>query len=133
MNNPPFKIKPVITEEDIDELGHVNNVIYLKWVQEAAVAHWKFLATAEQQESIVWVVTRHEIDYKLPAKSGDEITAGTWVGKSSGILFERFTEITRESDEKILASAKTLWCPVDIKTRRPVRVGDDIRKVFSTD
>ena len=59
-----FELAITITPEDIDELGHVNNVVYLRWVQETAVAHWRAAATPAQQAEVVWVVVRHEIEYK---------------------------------------------------------------------
>jgi len=58
---------------DIDEQNHVNNTVYLRWIQDIATAHWKSLASAEAQAGIAWVVLRHEIDYKSPASLGDEI------------------------------------------------------------
>src|SRR5204862_697120 len=81
---------------DIDEQNHVNNIVYLRWVQDVATAHWKTLASAESQAVIGWIVLRHEIDYKMPASLGDEIVLRTWVGKASRLKFERFTEIRRE-------------------------------------
>jgi acyl-CoA thioester hydrolase len=116
---------------DIDELGHVNNVVYLRWVQDVAVAHWRAAATAVQQAEIAWVVVRHEIDYKRAAKLGDSIIARTWVGVATANTFERHTEILRADDQRLLARARTLWCPVDIRSGRPTRVGDDVRERFS--
>ncbi|HTR80539.1 MAG TPA: acyl-CoA thioesterase, partial [Bacteroidota bacterium] len=75
-----FEIKVTVDPKDIDELGHVNNVVYLRWVQEAAVAHWLSGTSVEEQSGIVWVVLRHEIDYKHPARLGDPLLARTWVG-----------------------------------------------------
>lgn len=126
-----FEIKISVKKSDIDLLNHVNNTVYLRWAQDVAIAHWKAVATEEQQENIIWVVTRHEIDYKSPAKLGDDIIAKTWVGKATEVIFERFTEISRESDNKILAKAKTLWCPINTKTGRIIRVDADVRKRFS--
>ena len=65
----PIEILP----EHIDQLGHVNNVVYLRWVQDAAIAHWSAAAPENEQEKLLWVVTRHEIDYKRPALPGDKI------------------------------------------------------------
>ena len=128
----PFEITVRVRPEDIDELGHVNNVHYLRWVQDAAVAHWKALAPREDQDRLLWVVLRHEIDYKHAAKAGDELIARTWVGESTRIAFERLTEIRRSADGQVLAKARTLWCPIDAKTRRPVQVGPRVREIFSS-
>lgn len=127
-----FELRRNVRPEDIDRLNHVNNTVYVRWVQDAAVAHWYHAATEEEAEKYLWVVIRHEIDYKYPAKSGDEIIAKTRVGTSTALAFERLTDIYRASDNKLLASARTLWCPVDPKSLRPVRVSDETRKRFST-
>ena len=77
---PVFEIRIAVTPADIDVMDHVNNVAYLRWVQEVAIAHWRSLTTPEEQQQWLWVVLRHEIDYKQPAVLGDEIVARTWVG-----------------------------------------------------
>ncbi len=125
-----FELPLSVTAADIDELDHVNNTVYLRWVQDAAVAHWRAAATPEQQEEIVWVVLRHEIDFKRPALLGDRIVARTWVGTATIHAFDRHTEICRE-DGALLARARTVWCPIDLETGRPKRVGDDVRHRFS--
>ncbi|HEV3244333.1 MAG TPA: thioesterase family protein [Chthoniobacterales bacterium] len=117
---------------DIDEQNHVNNTVYLRWIQDIATAHWKSLASAEAQAGIAWVVLRHEIDYKSPASLGDEILLRTWVGKASRLKFERFTEILRKIDKQLLAQARTLWVPVDVHNGKPTRVSAELRAQFST-
>jgi acyl-CoA thioester hydrolase len=117
---------------DIDELGHVNNTVYVRWVQDIAIAHWRASAPAEAQAALVWVVARHEIDYKHPALPGDEIRARTWVGPASRLAFERNTEILRARDGRLLAKARTIWVPLDPRTGRPVEVGPEVRERFST-
>jgi len=116
---------------DIDEQNHVNNTVYLRWVQEVATAHWQAIASREAQEGIGWVVLRHEIDYKAPAGLGDDLILRTWVGKATRLTFERFTEILRSSDGQLLSKARTLWCPINAQTGRPVRVPVDVREQFS--
>lgn len=117
---------------DIDEQNHVNNTVYLRWIQDVAVAHWRALASPEAQQVIGWVVLRHEIDYKAPATLGDEIVVRTWVGKASHLTFERFTEIHRKNQRQILSQARTLWCPINMQTGRPMRVSAKVRAQFST-
>ena len=134
-DSPPaadrFERPVVIEDTDIDELGHVNNVVYVRWVQEIATAHWGAAATEKQQDEVAWVALRHEIDYKHPALPGDEIIASTWVGTAEAVRFERFVEILRARDRKVLAFSRTLWCPISRATGRILRVDQDIRAAFS--
>ena len=116
---------------DIDGMGHVNNIVYLRWVQDVAVAHWRAAASAEDQRRLLWVVLRHEIDYKQAAKPGDRLVVRTWVGTATRIRFERHTEILRAADGVLLAKALTVWCPVDAATGRPSPVSPEVRAVFS--
>jgi len=131
MSSAAFEMIVSVLPEDIDQQNHVNNTVYLRWVQEVATAHWRAVATADAQENIGWVVLRHEIDYKTPACLGDEIVLRTWVGKSTRLTFERFTEIRRSGDDQLLSNARTLWCPINAQTARPVRVPAEVRKQFS--
>jgi len=126
-----FELPITVYEEDIDQLGHVNNVVYVRWVQEAAVAHWHVLSSAEERSRLLWVVIRHEVDYMRPALLNNQIMARTWVGEADGLTFERNTEIVRTSDHALLAKARTLWCPVNAKTMRPTEPGDEVRSRFS--
>jgi acyl-CoA thioester hydrolase len=127
----PFDLDIPVKPQDIDELGHVSNIVYLRWVQEVAIAHWRSTATSEQQSGLLWVVLRHEIDYKRPAKEGNVIVARTRVGVARGQAFERHTEILRKGDLKQLAVARTIWSPIDATTGRPKRVSEEIRDRFS--
>jgi acyl-CoA thioester hydrolase len=126
-----FEIEVAVLPTDIDEQDHVNNMVYLRWVQEIAIAHWQEVASADAQTEVAWVVLRHEIDYKRPAFLGDEIKLLTWVGKATRLTFERFTEISRKADGQVVAKARTLWCPVNRATGKPVRVSSDVRTQFS--
>ena len=131
MSSAPFEISVSVMPGDIDEQNHVNNTVYLRWVQEVATAHWQAVASGEAQESIGWVVLRHEIDYKAAACLGDEVVLRTWVGNATRLTFERFTEIRRNSDAQLLSKARTLWCPINAQTGRPVRVPPEVREQFS--
>ncbi|MEO8139235.1 MAG: thioesterase family protein [Gemmatimonadota bacterium] len=127
-----FELPIAVLPADIDELGHVNNVVYLRWVQDAAVAHWQAAATEAQQATLAWVAVRHEIDYKYPAMPGEQLVARTWVGRSEKSSFERHTEILRGSDRRLLARARTLWCPISRATGKPTKVDESVRARFST-
>lgn len=131
MSSAPFEMTISVLPEDIDGQNHVNNTVYLRWVQEVATAHWQAVASGEAQEGIGWVVLRHEIDYKAPACLGDAVVLRTWVGKATRLTFERFTEIRRRSGDQLLSTARTLWCPINAQTGRPVRVPAEVREQFS--
>ena len=131
MHAPVFETTVPVLPADIDEQNHVNNTVYLRWVQDVAVAHWKSLASKEAQAAIGWVVLRHEIDYRLPAGLGDEIILRTWVGEATRLKFERLTQIRRRKGQQILANARTLWVPIDWSTGKPTRVSAEVRAQFS--
>ena len=126
-----FEMRITVNPNDIDQLGHVNNVVYLRWVQEVAVAHWSAAAPAVDQAKLRWVVVRHEIDYKRPAVLGDEVIARTWVGTATRRAFDRHTELLRASERRVLARARTVWCPIDARTGRPTDVSPEVRARFS--
>jgi acyl-CoA thioester hydrolase len=126
-----FEIFVPVEAGDIDQNGHVNNVTYLRWAQDAAAAHWRALAPVEDQETLCWVILRHEIDYRQPAYLGDALSVRTWVGSATRFKFERFTEIRRLSDRVLLAKARTVWCALNTETRKPAIVSGDLRALFS--
>jgi acyl-CoA thioester hydrolase len=121
-----FDVKP----NEIDAMGHVNNVVYLKWVQDAAEAHWNVIAPEEVKAKYSWVVLRHEIDYHNPAFEGQTVQAITWVENYQGVRSDRIVQLINKESQKILAKAKTTWCLLDSKTQRPKRIESDIVSVF---
>lgn len=124
-----FRVDLRIGDGDIDNLGHVNNVVYLRWVQEAAEAHWMTLADEEQRKAMVWVVLRHEIDYHRAAVPGDAPHAMTWVGETAGVRSVRHVSICDLSG-RLLASARTTWCLLDAKDMRPKRIAGDVEDIL---
>jgi acyl-CoA thioester hydrolase len=130
-NAEVFELPITVLAADIDQLGHVNNVVYLRWVQDVAAAHWHAAAPPADQVKVVWVVVRHEIDYKRPALLADAVLARTWVGTASGRRFERHTEILRVADRRLLARARTVWCPIDRQTGRLTDVSPEVRARFA--
>ena len=113
-----------VSAEDIDAQGHVNNVAYVRWIQDVAVAHWFSVTTEEIREKYTWMLTRHEIDYKKQTFENEEVTAETWVGDATRITWERFTEIKRGDD--ILVKAKSIWCLIDRQTSKPSRITSEM-------
>ena len=95
---------------DIDELGHVNNIVYLRYAQDIATAHWRARASAEMVAGYVWVVLRHEADYRAPLTMGDDVEVRTWVDDApSGAAWARFVEIYKAGAEKPAAQIKSNW------------------------
>ena len=119
-----------VMEEDLDDLNHVNNVIYVQWIQDIAKEHWEVRATDKLKKKFIWVVIRHEIDYKKQAFLGDEILIETYVGETTFVTSERFVNIKNATSGEILVAAKSMWCLLDAKSKRPTKITEDLRTVF---
>lgn len=129
-DRPVFEMRFTAAPEHIDELGHVNNAVWVQWIQQIAVAHWDAVAAPKHQERYFWVVVRHEIDYLRPAHEGDRVTARTWVGEApQGARFDRFVEFAG-TDGKLQVRARTVWAILDRATGRPLRVPQDVVAPF---
>lgn len=116
--------------EHIDELGHVNNAVWVQWIQQVAVAHWDEVAPEDLKQIYYWVVVRHEIDYLRPAHEGDLVTARTWVGaEPQGARSDRFVEFMG-SDGKVRVRARTQWAIIDKALGRPIRVPAEVMAPF---
>jgi acyl-CoA thioester hydrolase len=115
---------------DFDELGHVNNAVYLRWAQEIAIRHWGLIAGEALIRKYLWVVLRHEVDYRDPVLPGDEVLARTWLGQADGPRFDRFIDIRKPDASRASASVRTVWCMLDAQTRKPRRVGAEIFEAF---
>lgn len=115
---------------EIDELGHVNNAVYLDWAQDIAIAHWGRLAGPELLARHVWVVLRHEIDYRDPIIAGDSVEIRTWLGRAAGPRFERHIDIRKPQARRYSAKVLSDWCLLDANTRKPLRVGSEILAAF---
>ena len=132
MTRPTFEITLVAGPEHIDELGHVNNAVWVQWIQHVAVAHWESVADPAHKDDYYWVVVRHEIDYLRAAHEGDQIIARTWVGEApQGARFDRLMEFTGP-DGKVCVRAKTQWAIIDKALGRPIRVPPEVVAPFMT-
>jgi len=128
-DRPVFAQPRTATPEDIDELGHVNNAVYVRWIQDIATAHWRAVARAADVDAYVWVVTRHEIDYRRATMPGEMVTVRTWVGEPQGARFDRFVEIVG-ADGAVKVAARTVWALVDRATMRPLRIQRELAAPF---
>jgi len=124
------KVKP----EEIDGLGHVNNLVYLEWFVEAAAAHSRAVGWGLERMLAMgegWVVRRHEIDYLLPVKPDETVLIRTWVETAESASSERRYEIYRPSDGKQVCRGLTRWVWIDYKTGRPRRIPIEVTQAFS--
>jgi acyl-CoA thioester hydrolase len=116
--------------EHIDELGHVNNAVWVQWIQQVAVAHWEAVADAAHKDAYYWVVVRHEIDYLRAAYPGDQVIGRTWVGDApKGARFDRLMEFIGH-DGKPCVRARTQWAIIDKAAGRPIRVPPEVIAPF---
>ena len=125
-----FTYQHVVTKNEIDTLNHVNNVVYVQWIQDISTKHWNDLTKNSSDLNFVWVVTRHEIDYKGQALLGDTITFKTWVGETKGVTSVRHVEILKGTD--IIVKATTVWCMLHAETLKPARITESVLKILET-
>jgi acyl-CoA thioester hydrolase len=128
-----FEYPHQVTQNEIDGVGHVNNLAYLRWMQDAAVAHsaaqgWPSKAYYELGQG--WVVRSHFIEYLVPAFLGDEIVVRTWIAEMKRVTSIRRYELMRTTDGKQLAVAQTNWAFVRFSTLQPCRVPPEVLNAF---
>lgn len=132
MDNPvstPFSIEIVALPTDIDELNHVNNVVFVRWVQDVAIAHWMATSSKTLRDTYSWMLLRHEIDYVGQAFLGDRLIGTTWVGEAKGATFERFVELKK--DGKVITKSRTVWALLDAKTLKPKRIDQAMNELLA--
>ena len=118
-----------VLQSVIDENGHVNNVAYVQWMQEAAIRHGESVAY-KPPENAGWFVREHRVEYLLPAFLGDRIEVRTWITELKRVRLHRRYEFTRNADGKVIARGKTDWVYVDTKTGRPMAIPIEIQVLF---
>jgi len=130
VNSSTFELSFTAAPEHIDELGHVNNAVWVQWIQQVAVAHWEAVADLSHKDAYYWVVVRHEIDYLRAAYPGDVITARTWIGDGPrGARSTRFVEFIG-TEGKVCVRAKTDWAIIDKASGKPIRVPPEVVAPF---
>tara|TARA_R110000868_G_scaffold19664_2_gene84458 strand:- start:5265 stop:5747 length:483 start_codon:yes stop_codon:yes gene_type:complete len=115
---------------DFDELGHVNNVVYLRWVQDIAVTHWHAVAPPAMIEAEVWIALKHTIEYRDPILPGESAEIRTWLGEVRGPRFDRHVDIRKPGAKRFSARAVTEWCRINRATRRPMRINGAVLDLF---
>lgn len=124
-----YSMTTEVLTEHIDTLGHVNNVQYLYWVQDAAHNHWEALIQNIDKPLGVWVVRSHSITYKQPALEGDKLTLKTYVKQSRGVLSERIVEIFN-AEQKLLAVCSTQWCFINPINQKLEMIPNTVLELF---
>jgi acyl-CoA thioester hydrolase len=116
--------------EHIDEMGHVNNAVWVQWIQDMATAHWDAVAAPEHARDFIWLVVRHEIDYRGNIDAGESVTGETWIpGEPRGATSLRRVDFT-DAAGKVIVSASTTWAMLDRQTQRLVRVRPEVIAPF---
>lgn len=131
MHSKRFALSIGVTPDDIDELGHVSNQVYLRWVLEVATAHSASVGWSHREYRAlggVFVVRRHELDYLAPVLAGQQLRVSTWVESLRAASCVRATEIARDDD--IVFRAATTWVFTSLPTGRPQRIPDQLRAAF---
>ncbi|MDH7447533.1 acyl-CoA thioesterase [Aquimarina sp. 2201CG14-23] len=131
MNTEIFESRIIVPKSAIDDMNHVNNVMYLQWVQDIAKKHWEYKTNPELRNIYVWVVLNHYIEYQNPAFEKDELVIQTWIDHHHGAKSERHTKIIHSSSQKTVVTAKTQWCLLHKETLRPIRINKEISTLFS--
>lgn len=130
MNKNSFEFSFIVLSEHLDVLQHVNNVVYVQWMQEIATKHWTSFVSPELHEKVLWVVRRHEIDYLAQAFLNDELLLKTSTGEHSAVTWDRHYEIIRKSDNRKIITAKSVWVLLDRKTFKPRRIDEEVLNVL---
>lgn len=126
-----FRHEIRVEDSDIDEFGHANNVVWVRWVNEAAMAHSR--AVGLDPEALIamhamWIVRKHEIEYLLPAFAGEQLVCLTWPAAVRGATSLRRNVFVREG--RVLARASTTWAVLNTETGRPRRVPLDMMHAY---
>ena len=130
--NPIYQFNIHVTAEVLDRNGHVNNVAYLQWLQDAAVRHATAAGCmdATAAAGATWVVRSHFIEYLAPAFAGDTLTMLTWVVNFQKVRSLRKYKLIRTSDQTVVARAETDWVFVNAKTGRPMKIPDEVKNTL---
>jgi acyl-CoA thioester hydrolase len=132
LTRPVYAYAFSVPQEAIDENGHVNNVYYVQWMQDAAVRHYEFIGGVPPMQALgaTWVVRSHQIEYLAPAFAGDEIEVRTWVVNIRRVRSLRRYEFVRKSDGRLLSKGETDWVFVEAVSGRPLAIPEEVSCLF---
>ncbi|WP_394971614.1 acyl-CoA thioesterase [uncultured Croceitalea sp.] len=126
-----YSIVKTVNQNDLDDLNHVNNVVYVEWIQEISKKHWEEVSS-NIQNKYIWVVRRHDITYYDAAKFKDEVLINTTIKDTKGPISYRIVEMKDNKTQKLLVKSITEWCLLNSKTYKPIRVPEIVRNLFTT-
>jgi acyl-CoA thioester hydrolase len=129
---PIYQFEIEVTARDVDRNGHVNNVVYIRWMQDAAIAHARASGCTKASEAVgaTWVVRTHHIEYLLPLFAGDKVTVLTWPANFQRVRSLRKYKFVRTKDGALVARAETDWVFVNAKTGRPQSIPEEVRNTL---
>lgn len=132
MESSVYQFKIDVTEKDVDRNGHVNNVVYIQWMQDAAIAHARASGCTKASEAVgaTWVVRTHHIEYLSPLFAGDKVTMLTWPASFQRVRSTRKYKFIRAKDGAVIARAETDWVFVNAKTGRPQSIPEEVRNTL---
>ena len=128
-----FPYRHTVRHDEIDGLGHANNVAYVDWMQSAAMAHSTALGWPHEryrEAGCGWVVRSHKIDYLQPAFADDRVVVHTWVATMRKATSLRRYQIVRETDGTLLATAETKWAFINFATGQPMRIAREVAESY---
>ncbi len=129
-----YTVRYPVRQYELDVLGHVNNAVYLNWVEQVAIEHVEALGYGRAwstERGGAWVVREHHITYHRPVEYGDVVLVTTLPQELSGVRGLRRTEIHREADGALTTEVLTQWIWVRASDGRPTRVPAEMLKVFA--
>lgn len=125
-----YSVVKTVSITDLDDLDHVNNVIYVQWIQDVSKNHWEKVCSG-MKEHYLWVVRRHDITYYAAAKLKDEVLIATRIKDSRGSISFREVEMKDYKTNKLLVKSVTEWCLLSAETLKPIRIPETIKNLFT--
>ena len=128
-----FEKSITVSENDLDDLRHVNNIRYIDWIQDISKEHWEKRVSQAIRDEVVWVVRSHHVEYRNEARLGDVIKIRTYIAETRGAISVRAVEMYLADSKKELIRSRTEWCLLNAKSFKPMRISEEIRSFFNED
>ena len=132
MESSIYQFEIDVTAQDVDLNGHVNNVVYIQWMQDAAIAHARVSGCTKASQAVgaTWVVRTHHIEYLSPLFAGNKVTVVTWPANFQRVRSKRKYKFVRVNDGAVIARAETDWVFVNVKTGKPQSIPEEVKKTL---